>query len=84
MTFLLCTGLVINLIAKAAQFERSTFTDPRSYAAMIAILIVVAILIRSRNRARARSPEGELQFEEAADPAILALGLHWDGKAQLH
>ena len=79
ITFLLCTTLVLALIAKAAQLELRTFADIRAYAAMLAVLIVAAMIARGRNMANARSPEGTLQFEETADPAICGLNLDRDG-----
>jgi len=79
MTFLLCTGAVLSLIAKAVQLERRAFEDASSYTAMVVTLAFLGVCIWWRNTALARSPEGGLQFEEAADPVIFGLNLHRDG-----
>jgi hypothetical protein len=79
MMFLLSTGAVLSLIAKAVQLERRTFEDAGSYVALVAALTVLGIAVCWRNSAFARSPEGALQFEQAAEPAIFALNLHPDG-----
>jgi CubicO group peptidase (beta-lactamase class C family) len=79
MSFLLCTGAVLSLIAKTVQLERRTFDDISSYAALVAILSVLGISVWWRNTVLARSPEGGLQFEEAADPVFFELNLHRDG-----
>jgi hypothetical protein len=79
MTFLLLVGFIFNVIAKAVQFERKLFEDARGFATLIAILIAIAICMWWRTTMLSRSPEGELQFEDAADPAIFALDLHRDG-----
>ena len=79
MTFLLCSYAVFTVMAKAAQLERRMFDDARGFAATVGILGALWIGLRWRNNAFARSPEGEIQFEEAEDPAIFAMDLHRDG-----
>lgn len=75
ITFLISVSLIFTGLAKVAQVERNAFDDPVSYAAIVAVLAVLAIAARWR----AGSSEGELTFEEPADPAIFMLDLHRDG-----
>ena len=80
MTFLLCCGMLVFIaFAKIAQLERRSFDNAVAYAIVIAALISLAIAARWSASKLARSPEGVLQFEEAAEPAIFALDLHRDG-----
>ena len=79
MTFLLSGLLAFSVIAKAAQLERDSFDDAAGYTAVLGVLMTLAICARWSATKLAKSEEGELQFEEAADPAIFALDLHRDG-----
>jgi len=79
MTFLLFGGFVFSAFAKIAQLERRSFDDTVAYTAVIAALAALAICARWSASRLAKSPEGVLQFEEAAEPAIFALDLHRDG-----
>jgi len=78
MTCLLYTGFVFSGLAKVAQFERRLFDDPASYGAANAILFGLAIAARWRVSRLAASPEGTLQFEESAEPAVFVLDLQRD------
>ncbi|HZQ56082.1 MAG TPA: hypothetical protein VFB14_28075 [Bryobacteraceae bacterium] len=78
ITFLLSTIAVLTLIAKAVQFESRAFEDTRSYAGIVATLAIVGILVWWRNVRFAKSFEGEVQFEQHADPAIFTLNLPRD------
>ncbi len=75
ITFLISVSLIFTGLAKVAQVERNAFDEPLSYAAIVAVLVVLAIAARWR----AGSSEGELTFEEPADPAVFMLDLHRDG-----
>jgi CubicO group peptidase (beta-lactamase class C family) len=80
MKFLLCSLLFIfNVIAKVAQLERDSFDDAAGYAAVVGVLTALAICARWSATRLAKSEEGELQFEEAVEPAIFSLNLHRDG-----
>ena len=79
ITFLISVSLIFTALAKVAQVERNAFEDPFSYGVIVVVLSVLVIAARWRASSVARSPEGELQFEEAADPAIFMLDLHRDG-----
>jgi hypothetical protein len=46
---------------------------------MIAVLSAFGIFLWFWNTVRTKSPEGDPQFEDATDPAILGLDLHRDG-----
>jgi hypothetical protein len=61
-------------LVKVAQLERDSFDNVGHYAAGVGLLAAIAIGARL-----AISSEGELRFEEAAEPAIFALDLHRDG-----
>jgi hypothetical protein len=45
----------------------------------VGVLLALGICGRWSASRLAKSPEGELQFEEAAEPAVFALDLHRDG-----
>jgi hypothetical protein len=79
MTFLLCSLFVFNLIAKAAQLERRSFEDATAYGIEVAVLAGLLICARWSASRLASSPEGELRFEQAAEPEIFALDMHRDG-----
>jgi ABC-type Na+ efflux pump permease subunit len=78
ITFLLSTIAVLSLVAKAVQWESLAFEDARSYAVTVATLTILAILAWWRNVRCAKSPEGALQFEQTAEPAIFTLNLPRD------
>ena len=79
MTFLLCTGAVLSVIAKAVQLERATFEDAGAYAAVVAAMAGVAAGIAVWNWARVRSAEeGAVRFEET-DAAVVTLNLRERG-----
>ena len=79
ITFLLFGLLIFIVIIGAAQLERDSFDYWPGYAAIIGLLMALAICARWSASRLAKSPEGVLQFEEAADPAVFALDLHRDG-----
>ncbi len=79
ITFLLFGLLIFTVIIGAAQLERDSFDYWPSYAAIIGLLLTLAICARWSASRLAKSPEGILQFEEAAEPAVFALDLHRDG-----
>jgi CubicO group peptidase (beta-lactamase class C family) len=79
ITLLLSGMLIFLVIVKAAQLERDSFDDAAGYAVVVGLLTTVAIGARWSATRLAESPEGELQFEEAAEPAIQRLGLDRDG-----
>jgi CubicO group peptidase (beta-lactamase class C family) len=79
MAFLLGVGTVLGLIAKAVQLERGILDDSRAYAALVITLAIVALGAWWRATALSKTFEGQLQFEDAADPAVFVLDLHRDG-----
>jgi CubicO group peptidase (beta-lactamase class C family) len=79
ITFLLASMLIFSGVVEAAQMERDSFDDSVGYAAVVGVLLAMAICARWSATRLAKSEEGELQFEEAAEPAIFALDLHRDG-----
>jgi CubicO group peptidase (beta-lactamase class C family) len=83
ITFLLASTLGLLGIVNAATLERDAFDDPAGYAALVALLAALAISARWSANRMANSPEGELQFEESAEPEVFALDLHRDGVTQL-
>jgi hypothetical protein len=79
VSFLLCSMLVYMLIAKAGQLERRALEDPANYAAIVASFVALWAVARWRTWVLAKSEEGQLRFEESADPAVFPLDLHRDG-----
>ena len=79
IAFQLSGMLALPWIVKMAELERDAFDNAASYAAIVGTLAAVAIGARWSAASLAKSPEGELHFEEAAEPAIFALDLHRDG-----
>jgi CubicO group peptidase (beta-lactamase class C family) len=75
ITFLLCINLGLLAIVKAALIERDSFDNPAAYTAALALLTGLAIAARWSATKLAASHEGELQFEESAEPAVFALNL---------
>ena len=79
ISFLLCSMLIFTIIVEASKMERNSFDDALVYGAIVGVLLVMAICTRWSASRLARSPEGEIQFEEAEEPAVFALDLHRDG-----
>jgi hypothetical protein len=79
VTMVVSILVVLPILAKAAQLERDSFDNAAGYATAVGALAAVAIGARWSATKLARSPEGEIQFEEAAEPAVFALDLHRDG-----
>jgi hypothetical protein len=79
IAFLLFSVIVFIVTIRAAQLERESFDYAPGYAAVIGVLLILALFARWSASRLAKSPEGELQFEEAAEPAVFALDLHRDG-----
>ena len=79
MTFLVSIFFIALWIGQAVHLERDSFDNAAGYAAIVGALAALAIGARWSAARLAKSPEGELQFEEAAEPAIFALDLHRDG-----
>jgi len=79
ISFLLCSLLVFTVMIEAVKLERDSFGNMAEYAGAVGVMLVLAMGARWSARRLAASPEGQLQFEEAADPAIFALDLHRDG-----
>jgi len=79
VTLVLSILVILPLLAKAAQLERNSFDNAAAYAAVVGLLAAIAICARWSATRLAKSPEGVLQFEEAAEPAVFALDLHRDG-----
>jgi hypothetical protein len=79
ISFLLCSILIFVVIVAVSKMERDSFENAPAYAAIVAVLLALGICARWSVSRLARSPEGELRFEEAADPAIFSLDLHRDG-----
>ena len=76
ITFLLCVGFMLNVIVKAVQLERESFSDAARFAVLAGILAAAGMVLRWWNNARASSSEDGLRFEEEADPAVLGLDLN--------
>jgi hypothetical protein len=79
ISFLLCSLGIFGLIVQAAREERDSFDSTPAYTLLIGLLATLAIAARWSASRLARSPEGVLQFEEAAEPAVFVLDLHRDG-----
>jgi uncharacterized membrane protein len=79
VTLVVSILVILPVMAQAAQLERDSFDSAAGYAAVVGLLTALAIWARWSATRLANSPEGELQFEEAAEPAIFALDLHRDG-----
>ncbi|MEX2260344.1 MAG: serine hydrolase domain-containing protein [Bryobacteraceae bacterium] len=74
LTFWLCIGLLLALIAKGVEFELHALRDPTSYVTMLVVLGIVAVVARWRTAVIA-SDESELQFDEVPPWQILTLNL---------
>jgi len=79
ITMVVCVLVILPLLAKAVELERDSFDNAAGYAVVVALLTAIAICARWSAARLAKSPEGELHFEEAAEPAVFALDLHRDG-----
>ena len=77
LAFWVCLALLLFLVFKAADWERSALGNLAGSATMLAILAIAAVLAHWRTVTMANSDEGDLQFEEAPEPAILSLGLQY-------
>jgi len=76
LIFWVCLALLLLLIYKAADWERSALGNPAGYATMLALLVLAAVLAHRRTAALANSDEGDLQFEEVPEPVIFTLGIN--------
>jgi len=83
ITFLISCVLIFVALVNAAQLERDSFGNAPAYAALVGVLAAFAICARWSADRLAKSPEGELRFEEADEPAVRSLGLHRDGVTQV-
>ena len=83
ITFLISCVLIFVALVNAAQLERDSFGNAPAYAALVGVLAALAICARWSADRLAKSPEGELRFEEAEEPAVRSLGLHRDGVTQV-
>jgi CubicO group peptidase (beta-lactamase class C family) len=75
VTMVVCVFVILPIVAKAAQWERDSFDNAAGYAVVVGVLAAVAIGARWS----ATRLEGELRFEEIAEPEVFALDLHRDG-----
>ncbi len=75
MTFLICSSFIFTGLAELAKFERESFAWTAAWGGVLALLAILAIAVRWSASRLAASPEGALQFEESAEPAVLALDL---------
>jgi CubicO group peptidase (beta-lactamase class C family) len=75
IAFLMCVMLFLPAIMEAVKWERDSFDHPARYAALVGALAALVFSARWSTTRLARSAEGKLQFEEAEEPAVLALNL---------
>jgi CubicO group peptidase (beta-lactamase class C family) len=66
-------------IGLSVVYERQALEDPVLFVPAAIGFAIVWACLRWRTAAHARSEEAEVQFEEAATPAVLVLGLNRDG-----
>jgi hypothetical protein len=78
MVFLAAFGLGW-LVRLGVDYERQALQEPRTIAALLALLAVVAAGVRWGTATLARSELMDLQYEEVPPPAVMGLGLHRDG-----
>jgi hypothetical protein len=71
ITFWMCSALLIQIVSKAAEYERRLLANPSGYATLLAILIVVAVCARWRTR----SADAALVFEEVPSWKLTTLEL---------
>jgi CubicO group peptidase (beta-lactamase class C family) len=74
-TMLIWAFLAFILIGEGTKLERDSFDHAADYAVLAGVLAALAITARWS----ASRDQGELQFEEAEEPAVFALDLHRDG-----
>jgi CubicO group peptidase (beta-lactamase class C family) len=79
VTLVLCGFVVLPALLEAARVERDSFDSGGEYAVLVGALAAAAIGARWSATRLARSFEGELRFEEIAEPEVFALDLHRDG-----
>jgi CubicO group peptidase (beta-lactamase class C family) len=79
VTIVVSILVILPIMAKAAQLERDSFDNAVGYAVVVGLLAALAICARWSATRLAASPEGELRFEESAEPEVFALDLHRDG-----
>jgi hypothetical protein len=79
VTLVLCVMVVLPALAQAAQVERDSFDHAGGYAVLVGVLAAGAVCAWWSAMRLARSFEGELRFEEIAEPEVFALDLHRDG-----
>jgi len=65
-------------IILSVRYELEALEDPARFVPALTGLAVVWAFLRWRTEAHARSGNAEVQFEEAAAPAVLSLGLNRD------
>ena len=63
----------------SVRYERQLLEHFDGTVAAVLVLAVIAVCARWRTQAEARSEEGEVQFEDAPEPAVRGLGLNRDG-----
>ncbi len=79
ITLLLCVMVFLPALQQVAQLERDSFDHAAGYAGLVGVLVAAALCARWSATRLARSFEGELRFEETAEPEVFALDLHRDG-----
>jgi hypothetical protein len=79
ITLLLCVMVVLPALQQAAQLEHDSFDHAAGYAGLVGVLMAAALCARWSATRLARTFEGELRFEEIAEPEVFALDLHRDG-----
>jgi CubicO group peptidase (beta-lactamase class C family) len=75
MAFWISIGLVLTIIAKAAEMERRVLYTPGMYAVVLSALVLLAAGLWWRNAVIAKSEETGLRFEEEPADRILTLQL---------
>jgi CubicO group peptidase (beta-lactamase class C family) len=71
ITFWMCVALVVQIIGRAAEYERRALTNPAGYAALLSILALVALCARWRTNSEAAA----LTFEEIPSWKLVTLEL---------
>jgi len=71
--------LLLGVTILSVEYERQALEDPARFVPALIGLVCVWACAKWRTAAHDRSAEAEVQFEEAEDPAILALGLNRGG-----
>jgi hypothetical protein len=78
MVFLTALG-VLYFVIFCVQYEVQALQRRRDTFTMATLFAAAAVAARLAGSALARSGQEDLRFEEAAEPAVLELGLHRDG-----